>query len=181
MRRRGFTLIELLVTIGILGVLSTAVVISLNPAEIFKQSRDTNRFVTMASLNKAIGIFQIGDTNPVSLGSTNIVYISLPDPAAPAGGYDCKNSLGLPALPTGWTYRCVRPADLQKTDGSGWLPINFLGSNQSINLPILPLDPINSYDSAIPSKTYFYTYATNGTGKYELNAKTESIKYGLGN
>ncbi|MGC9603258.1 MAG: prepilin-type N-terminal cleavage/methylation domain-containing protein, partial [Minisyncoccia bacterium] len=37
----SFTLIELLVVIGILGVLATAVVLVLNPAQLLAQARDS--------------------------------------------------------------------------------------------------------------------------------------------
>ncbi|KKW47096.1 MAG: hypothetical protein UY99_C0042G0007, partial [Parcubacteria group bacterium GW2011_GWA1_59_11] len=41
--RSSFTLIELLVVIAIVAILSAVVIITLNPAELLKQSRDSNR------------------------------------------------------------------------------------------------------------------------------------------
>ncbi|MFA7201381.1 MAG: type II secretion system protein, partial [Candidatus Paceibacterota bacterium] len=40
---RSFTLIELLIVIGILAILTAAVVIVLNPTELLKQGRDSTR------------------------------------------------------------------------------------------------------------------------------------------
>ncbi|MDP1706787.1 MAG: prepilin-type N-terminal cleavage/methylation domain-containing protein [bacterium] len=50
MSRSSFTLIELLVVIAILAVLSVAVVFIINPADIIKQSRDTNRLTDLNNL-----------------------------------------------------------------------------------------------------------------------------------
>ena len=178
---KGFTLIELLVSIGIIAALSAAVVVALNPVELFRQARDTQRVSSLATLNKAINILQAGAPNFASLlGTKHQVYISLPDTAS-----DCPNlKLILPALPADpsdppdWTYHCATQENLLKTDGTGWLPID-LSSVQAVSIPALPKDPLNQYDPAVPAQAYFYTYATDGLGHYELNAKTESKKFGI--
>jgi type IV pilus assembly protein PilA len=41
--KAGFTLIELLIVIGVLAILATVVVLVLNPTEMFKQARDSQR------------------------------------------------------------------------------------------------------------------------------------------
>ena len=171
-RYRGFTLVELLVAIGILAAISSVAVLTLNPAELFKQSRDANRFSSLASLKKAINLFQLNPGAPSQMGTPGIVYVSLPDENS-----DCSSWSG---LGSGYTYRCVPSADLTKANGAGWIPINFEGEGRPL-LPALPIDPVNSfYDPADPTSGYFYIYATDGTGKYEINAKTESVKYGGG-
>ncbi|MFA7202011.1 MAG: type II secretion system protein, partial [Candidatus Paceibacterota bacterium] len=48
----SFTLIELLIVIGILAILTAAVVIVLNPTELLKQGRDSTRMTDLASLSK---------------------------------------------------------------------------------------------------------------------------------
>ena len=89
--KRSFTLIELLIVIGILVVLAVVVVLVLNPTELLKQIWDSVRLSDLATLNKAIGIYQAqGNT---SLGTSSIVYVSIPDSSA-----TCAN-LGLPSLP----------------------------------------------------------------------------------
>ncbi|MFA7202052.1 MAG: prepilin-type N-terminal cleavage/methylation domain-containing protein, partial [Candidatus Paceibacterota bacterium] len=52
--QHSFTLIELLVVIGILAILTAAVVIVLNPTELLKQGRDSTRMTDLASLSKTI-------------------------------------------------------------------------------------------------------------------------------
>ena len=172
-RSRGFTLIELLVAIGILAVISSVTVLTLNPAELFKQSRDANRFSSLASLRKAINLFQLNNGAPSAMGVQNVVYVSLPDSASNCSSWQLPD-----ILPR--TYQCVLPADLVKANGSGWIPINFEGGGRSL-LPALPIDPVNSFDHTNPNSGYFYIYATDGAGKYEIDAKTESVKYGSGN
>ncbi|MDP2705583.1 MAG: type II secretion system protein, partial [bacterium] len=111
--RSSFTLIELLVVIAILAILSVAVVFIINPADIIKQSRDTNRLTDLNNLNKALSVFDV--TNPDDFtGTSSIVYVSLPDTSG-----TCTN-LSLPALPAGYSYHCVTSSTLSKTDGTGW-------------------------------------------------------------
>ena len=52
---RGFTLIEVLVVMGIIAVLSTVVLVAINPARQFAQSRDTERTSNVTALLNAIG------------------------------------------------------------------------------------------------------------------------------
>ena len=172
-RSRGFTLVELLVAIGILAAISSVAILTLNPAELFKQSRDANRFSSLASLKKAINLFQLNPGASSEMGTPGIVYVSLPDEGLNCGTWQLPD-----IFPR--TYRCVPPADLVKANGTGWIPIDFEGSGRSL-LPALPIDPVNSFDHTNPNSGYFYIYATDGAGKYEINAKTESVKYGSGN
>lgn len=52
---RGFTLIEVLVVMGIIALLSTIVLVAINPARQFAQSRDTQRTSNVTALLNAIG------------------------------------------------------------------------------------------------------------------------------
>ncbi len=67
---RGFTLIELLIVIGILGILVIAVLLTLNPAEAQKKTRDAKRMKDMATLQSAVQQwFDGGGTIPAVLTS----------------------------------------------------------------------------------------------------------------
>ena len=163
--KQSFTLIELLIVIGILAILTAAVVIVLNPSELLKQGRDSTRMTDLASISKMIQLSQT--QNPqLSLGTASTVYVSLPDTSA-----SCSN-LSLPALPTGYIYNCVPSASSTAINGNGWLPIDFSTSGLQI-LSKLPIDPTNSSSSSL-----YYTYTPNPSmGTYELTSALESAKY----
>src|SRR5471030_3210736 len=55
--RSGFTLIELLVVIAIIAILSVVVILTLNPAELLRQARDSNRVSDFATLKSALGLY----------------------------------------------------------------------------------------------------------------------------
>ncbi|MCX8016044.1 MAG: prepilin-type N-terminal cleavage/methylation domain-containing protein [Patescibacteria group bacterium] len=159
----SFTLIELLIVIAILAVLMSVIVITINPTEMLKRTRDVRRLSDLKTLNSALSVYSA--SNPDGFfGNLNTVYISIPD-SSPT----CAN-LGLPALPTGWSYACSNSTNYRKTDGAGWIPINL--KNLDIGSPIsaLPIDPINSTTSG-----QYYTYVVGGS--WELNAILESDKY----
>jgi prepilin-type N-terminal cleavage/methylation domain-containing protein len=171
--RKAFTLIELLIVIAIIAILSVVVVLTLNPSAMLQQSRDQNRLSDMDTLVHALAVTQT-DTNPISLGTSSIVSVSLPDPAATTtAGSNCA-SLGLPVLPTGYTYHCAGPSYYRNTNGTGWLGVNFSGYSLGSPLGSLPVDPLNSSSSRL-----YYTYTTNGTS-YEVTSVMESSKYRLG-
>ncbi|MDE2145004.1 MAG: type II secretion system protein, partial [Patescibacteria group bacterium] len=50
----SFTLIELLIVIAIIGILASALVLVLNPAQLLSQSRDSRRTQDLSNLNNAI-------------------------------------------------------------------------------------------------------------------------------
>lgn len=77
-QRRGFTLIELLIVIAIIAVLSVVVILSLNPAELLRQARDSNRLSDMATLKSAIALY-LADTATPKIGTTGTCYVSAPD------------------------------------------------------------------------------------------------------
>ncbi len=162
-QRSSFTLIELLVVIGILAILTTAVVIVLNPSQLLKQARDATRASDLASLTHAINLLQ--SQVDASLGTASTVYVSVPDTSA-----TCVN-LSLPTLPAGYTYHCVTQANLRNINSTGWLPVDFTQSPIQ-NLSALPLDPINT-----TSTNLYYTYIPGGS--YELTALMESDKGSL--
>lgn len=54
-QKNGFTLIELLVVIGIIAVLSTVVIIAINPARQFAQARNTQRWSNVNTILNAVG------------------------------------------------------------------------------------------------------------------------------
>jgi len=174
MRRQAFTLIELLVVIAILAVLAVVVVLTLNPAELLQESRDSNRISDMATLQSAISL-SLGDNAAESLGSANTVYVSIPDPSATSTLGDQCQGLGLISLPATYAYHCAASSTYQSTNGTGWIPVNLSQNAFGSSIPLLPKDPVNTSSSRL-----YYTYATDGNGKYEVTSAFESAKYNLG-
>jgi prepilin-type N-terminal cleavage/methylation domain-containing protein len=154
----GFTLLELLIVIGILAILSTTVLIVINPVNLLMKARDSRRVSELNSLNKAINVFIVSLPNG-SLGSSQTVYTSLPDTNS-----DCS-SYSLPNLPTGWVYHCVTETNLRKVDSNGWIPINFTLLDTGSPISHLPIDPINN-------SSLYYTYTTGGS--FELTSLLEN-------
>lgn len=165
--QNAFTLIELLIVIAIIAILGSATVLVLNPVEMLKQSRDSQRTTDLDSLYKVINLAKFNNPT-IALGSSNTVYVSIPYDAATDCGYGTGNPFGLPGLPLGWSYKCATTANYKKADGSGWLPVNLSGVASSI--PSLPSDPKNDKDN-------FYAYVADATDStFVINSYFESQK-----
>lgn len=62
--RRGFTLIELLVVIAIIAILAVVVVLTLNPAEMLAEARDSNRISDLTTMKQAIELYLADTSDP---------------------------------------------------------------------------------------------------------------------
>jgi len=161
---RSFTLIELLVVVALIAVLSVAVIISLNPQELIKQSRDSTRLSDLQNLNKSLALFEADTGGTGFMGSSSVIYVSIPDTTS-----TCAN-LGFPTPPSGYSYRCVTQENLKKTDGSGWIPVNFNQISFGKTLTKLPIDPINQ-----TSTGNYYTYVAGGSWKLTTRFESQNI------
>lgn len=70
--RPGFTLLEILLTIGIIAVLATVVVVSLDPVNRFQDARNSRRLADIQSILSAVHQYVIdnGGTYPAGLDTT---------------------------------------------------------------------------------------------------------------
>ena len=172
--RRSFTLIELLVVLAILAILSITVILTINPQELIKQGRDSTRLSDMAQLNSALNTYQvdssISDSGQSSFGTASTTYVSIPDPTATSTteGNACTG-LGLPTLPSGYSYHCSASSTYRNVDGTGWIPVNFSSISYGSPLGTLPVDPVNTTSSG-----NYYTYTPGGS--WQLTAVPESQK-----
>ncbi len=150
--KKGFTLVELLVVIGILAVLTAAVVVVLNPAELLKQSRDAQRLSDFDALRSAISLYLSTASNPAFTNGARTMV-----------GSTCQTL----------TMTCASNT-ITKVDGTGWVAVNFnelTGVGLSSPLAALPTDPTNS-------GSYYYAGAFDSVNKYyELDSVLESSKY----
>ena len=170
-QNKGFTLVELLVVIAIVAVLSTVVIITLNPAELLRQTRDSTRISDMATMKSAIALYLADVLEPDigGAGAGTTCYVSAP-PSTPAMAANCGGAF--PATVTMQT----QPTDAttaRKVDSNGWIPVNFTTISAGTPLGSLPIDPVNN-------ATYFYAYAANASLQYEIDAVMESTRYNSG-
>ncbi|MDI6734181.1 MAG: prepilin-type N-terminal cleavage/methylation domain-containing protein [Patescibacteria group bacterium] len=169
--QKGFTLVELLIVIAILVVLSVAVVLVLNPAELIKQARDSTRISDFSTLNSAIALYLSDLTSP-NWATTTI--------------RTCTGGTIFPETTTA-TSSCSSVA-VVAVNGTGWVS-NVEFNKISVGSPIsrLPLDSLNVITGAsCPSVTStvatqigcFYGFKASSTpGVYKLVANMESNKY----
>jgi prepilin-type N-terminal cleavage/methylation domain-containing protein len=173
-KKSGFTLIELLIVIAIIAILSIVVVLAINPAEMLRQSRDSQRVSDLSTLKSAISLYLLDSPNPniasSSFGGYGSCYLStiVGNGTTSVNCADFANTYTMNVSTTQASYR--------KNDSTGWLPVNFSQITLGTPLSVLPVDPINNTN-------FYYAYAatsTGGTNYFELDARMESKKYGQG-
>jgi prepilin-type N-terminal cleavage/methylation domain-containing protein len=157
--QKGFTLIELLVVIAIVAVLAVTVLLTLNPAQLLRQARDSNRTQDLATMKSALSLY-LSDASSPSLGSSTLCYAHTSSSAA-----NCT------ARFSGGT---ITLSSSLSTAGSGWIPVDFTGISAGAPVSVLPIDPVNN-------STYYYAYKANDSLKtFEINADMESTKFASG-
>ena len=147
--KKGFTLIELLIVIAILAILTAAVVVVLNPAQLLAQARDAQRLSDASSVVSAITLWLTTADSP-SMTATQT-----------------KMTAG-----TSTHFQTPATATISSVvvTGTGWVPVNLTQTSGGSPLAVLPTDPTNS-------TTYFYSYCQTATTTFEVDAVMESTKY----
>ena len=150
MAKKGFTLLELLIVIGILAILTAAVVVVLNPAQLLAQARDSQRLSDLASVQSAINLF-LATATSTDLGT---------------GPYATANAT------CGFTSTTTCTVSTSTAvNGTGWVRVDLSRASGGSPLAVLPLDPTNT-------ATYQYAYIANDNyDTFELDARLESEKY----
>ncbi|KKW46832.1 MAG: hypothetical protein A3A43_01765 [Candidatus Liptonbacteria bacterium RIFCSPLOWO2_01_FULL_56_20] len=173
---RGFTLIELLIVIAIVTILAVVVVVALNPAELLRQARDSNRVSDLATLRSAIALYLADVVNP-NLASSSYGYSSC-YLSTYAGNGTASSGCGVfvtVGQGNGGQNASFTLANYRKADATGWIPINFNVISSGAPFGNLPVDPRNDY-------LFYYAYAATTTNlTFEIDAKMESSKYGFNN
>ncbi len=163
MTKKGFTLIELLVVIAILAILMAVVVVTINPAEMLKKTRDTKRISDLDALRTALNLF-ITDTGSLGSLTAGACYV-----------------YGTSFTGTGITPACSTTtlSTSQAVSGTGWIPIDFTLISTGNPLSTLPVDPKpNPSGGDTPAGWRAYILKGDGANaKFKLLANMESTYY----
>ncbi len=196
--QKGFTLIELLIVIAIIAILSVVVILSLNPVELLRQARDSNRISDMATLRSAISLYLV-DVSSTAIGTSTVCYISLATTTfATISSTNATWSAPTTAQCTNWMVTAASVVatssrGITSMPGSGaltgWLPINFSAISSGSPIGQEPIDSINSGGTSgcsglnssvtISNCSLFYSYIMSGSN-YKLAAFMESAKFAEG-
>ncbi len=150
--RKGFTLIELLIVIAILAVVSTVVMLVLNPLELLARARDSQRISDLANVKKSVARYLTTSVSP-TLPSMNQGYATVSTTCGFASSSTC----------TVVTSTAVT--------GLGWVPIDLTQSAGGAGMSSLPRDPTNSV-------SYQYAFLTNKARvTFKILGRLESTKY----
>ena len=157
---KGFTLLELLIVIGILAILSTTMIIVINPAEILRKARDSQRISDLSSLKTVIAYYLTNASSP-SIGSDTYSYSVIT-------GTTCGG-------------RTTTSTTSQLVNGTGWIPVNMSGLTGGSPIGSLPIDPNPTALTPATGKARYYVYVTNVSDlTFEIVANMESTYYSQG-
>jgi len=160
--KKGFTLLELLIVIGILAILSTTVVLVINPAQLLKKARDSQRISDLNTVKTAIAYY-ITEASDPDIGDldTTTTYSDVTGVICSGGSADSSVLL--------------------TTGGSGWIPIDF-DSGLAGGSPIgsLPSDPNPTLAGEEPGRYYVYMVGDTTNYTFKLVANLESTYYSTG-
>ncbi|MBI2623595.1 MAG: type II secretion system protein [Candidatus Liptonbacteria bacterium] len=161
---KGFTLIELLVVIAIVAILATVLVITLNPAQLLRQARDSTRISDFSSIKSALSLY-LADVASPALASSSSNCHAHTSSTTTALGSGCSGR---------YTTATTVVTSSARGVSNGWIPANLGSISSGAPLSVWPIDPINN-------ATYFYSYAADTTNQtFELDAKMESTRYAGG-
>jgi prepilin-type N-terminal cleavage/methylation domain-containing protein len=108
--QKGFTLIELLIVIAVLGVLSTAVLVAINPAEQIARGKDAGRINTVDQVGHAVQAYYTAQQGFPVVGTWDTVLTTSGElkafPSAPAGGTACTTN-----IKSGFCYSLIGTTD----------------------------------------------------------------------
>lgn len=165
-KQKGFTLLELLVVIAILAVLSAVTVVVLNPAELLRRSRDSQRINDLAAIKSALGFYMVEYSNPDLDGASGPTCADSPSISQVNVSLTANWDTGLAAGATSST-----PGAL---DGTGWIPVDLtVLTGTGAPLPAYPVDPTNTYNG--DTVGLYYAYACDSSPlAFEVTANFES-------
>ncbi len=206
-KKKGFTLIELLIVIAIIAILSVVVVLTLNPAEMLRRSRDSNRASDLSIIKTALSLY-LADVSSTYLGVAGTCYVQLSTAAwtSTDGFYEFAAAsssgaeAGTPTLYNTAATNCTqwfaandastviatssRVVSASTQAGTGWIPVNLSLISSGAPISQWPADPswsMGANSTGNGNAGHFYSYVTTSTNnQYKLAAKMESTLYSQG-
>jgi prepilin-type N-terminal cleavage/methylation domain-containing protein len=205
-KKKGFTLIELLVVIAIIAILSVVVVLTLNPAEMLRRSRDSNRASDLSIIKTSISLY-LADVSSTSMGTSTYCYMQWSGPVqsstyefststsetsgpltqvqlTTSGSFPCGFWFASNASNTASTVYVVTSSLRSIGPTLGWIPINLSAISAGTPIGQWPADPAWSAGSACTTAPcngnagHFYSYIPGSSNNsYKLAAKMESTLY----
>lgn len=173
--------LELLTVLGVVLIIIffSSYFMGFSASEIFRRSRDSQRLRDLKTLENLVNQY-VSDGNSDMDGPNRrdtcidearpTIYVSIP----------LDSNWKLPDLPAGWAWGQVGKAELQKINGSGWLPLNSEKYAGRFRLENLAVDPLNAADPFGGGNNLFYAYVCHSEAKkFHLAAKLESLHYGV--
>ncbi|MFA6521309.1 MAG: type II secretion system protein [Candidatus Gracilibacteria bacterium] len=195
--RAGFTLVELLIVLTIVAVLAVATVLILNPAEILKKSRDTQRMSDLASIKSAIALYLSTVSTPYVGGAADDLYcldkasesIAVSYPSDTADFIDTTTATGWGGAAATWIQTTAAGAG--DVDGTGWIPVKISDTTGGAAISNFPIDPNHSPAADVDgineltNADRYYRYvcrdaAATPPSTFEIDANLESSYYTSG-
>lgn len=165
MKEKGFTLLELLIVIAILAILASTAFVVLNPAEILRKSRDSQRLSDLASIRTAINFYISNTSTPVLGTSATVGCVDQSTKYTYSHVSGVFSTVPYSTTPSASSSRAV--------DGSGWIPVVLSSLIGGSPLSSWPVDPTGSFNSS-----RYYAYLCNSSNStFTVFANMESGTY----
>jgi prepilin-type N-terminal cleavage/methylation domain-containing protein len=190
--KRGFTLLELLIVISIIAILSLILIFALNPAEILRKARDTQRVSDLNTIKTALAVYVTSTSTPQLDGATN-ANVSC-KAGAGAGTWNTADKIWYSLPTSAGTVAGAVDATVALTeanvanpgliDSTGWIPVNLETLTAGSPISKFPIDPLNTITTvAAPTNSDFvYRYVCNASSTtFEIDAQLESNEYTVTN
>jgi len=199
-KKKGFTLIELLVVIAIIAILSVVVVLTLNPAEMLRRSRDSNRASDLSIIKTALSLY-LADVSTTNMGTSGVCYLEYSGTAPttyvefPATAWTSTQTttaavtIASAGACTTWFVSATAVGQTSagravntSVEPTSWIPINLSLISSGAPIGQWPADPSFSVGTAATAGQsaagHMYSFVSTSTNNgYKLAAKMESALY----
>jgi prepilin-type N-terminal cleavage/methylation domain-containing protein len=163
--KKGFTLLELLIVIAILAILASVTFVALNPVELLRKSRDSQRMADLASMRTAINYYIANTSTPILGDSAAVGCVDVATPYT----YSAVGSVYY----TGTTNKGNTG---QQIGTSGWITVRLDQLTGGSPLAKWPIDPNPTTATANPSRYHAYLCNYANT-TFTLFTNMESTTY----